>query len=178
MKPTIIAIAGPSGSGKTFMTRFLQNELSVPAIISHTTRPQRPEEVAGEDYFFIRDAARFDRHEMLTYTRFGEYEYFSLKNQLPASGFCSYVVDENGIEALKGTAGGDYDVVTVYVQSSPQSRLGRGIDPRRIERDRCRKPIDYALIDHVIHNDGTQAEFENAILSEILKFNAWERLLK
>ncbi len=39
MKPIIIAIVGASGSGKTHLSKFLQKEFGIPAIISTTTRP-------------------------------------------------------------------------------------------------------------------------------------------
>ena len=41
MKPIIIAIVGASGSGKTHLSKFLQKEFGIPAIISTTTRPRR-----------------------------------------------------------------------------------------------------------------------------------------
>ena len=81
MKPIIIAIVGASGSGKTYLSKFLQNELNIPTIVSTTTRPRRAEETEGVDYFFVNDTGAFKRQDMLTYTRFGKYEYFSCKKQ-------------------------------------------------------------------------------------------------
>ncbi|MCE3238177.1 MAG: gmk, partial [Gammaproteobacteria bacterium] len=51
---TLYVIAAPSGTGKTTLVKALIN--SLPAItvsISHTTRPKRPAEIDGVNYYFI-----------------------------------------------------------------------------------------------------------------------------
>ena len=85
MRPIIIAIVGASGSGKTTLSKYLQRKYGIPAIVSTTTRPRREGEVEGEDYFFVRSTRGIGREAMLTYTRFGKHEYFSLRRQLPES---------------------------------------------------------------------------------------------
>lgn len=57
----LFVIAAPSGAGKTSLVRALmQREPGLSFSISYTTRPQRPNEVHGRDYFFVsRD--EFDR---------------------------------------------------------------------------------------------------------------------
>ena len=135
MRPIIIAIVGASGSGKTTLSKYLQRKYGIPAIVSTTTRPRREGEVEGEDYFFVRSTRGIGREAMLTYTRFGKHEYFSLRRQLPESGYCTYVVDENGIRALKQTAGTEYDVFTVYISCRTENLPFRGVDAERIEPD-------------------------------------------
>lgn len=54
----LFVITAPSGAGKTSLGRELEQQ--VPDIrysISHTTRPPRPHETEGVDYFFVDDAA-------------------------------------------------------------------------------------------------------------------------
>jgi guanylate kinase len=54
-------IAAPSGAGKTSLVRSLmQREPALRFSISYTTRPQRPNEVHGRDYFFV-SREEFDR---------------------------------------------------------------------------------------------------------------------
>lgn len=58
----LLVLSSPSGAGKTTITRRLRalegDRLSVS--ISHTTRPKRPDEIAGRDYHFV-DRATFAR---------------------------------------------------------------------------------------------------------------------
>jgi len=50
----LFIVAAPSGGGKTSLVRHLVDELDgIEISISHTTRPQRPGETDGVDYFFI-----------------------------------------------------------------------------------------------------------------------------
>ncbi len=52
----IFVISGPSGSGKTSVVkRVLQEEKGLVFSVSHTTRPPRPGEVDGRDYYFISE---------------------------------------------------------------------------------------------------------------------------
>ncbi len=57
----LYAISAPSGAGKTTLARRLVTALpEVVVSISHTTRPRRPGEVDGRDYYFV-DRATFER---------------------------------------------------------------------------------------------------------------------
>ncbi|TRZ51976.1 hypothetical protein D4S03_04200 [bacterium] len=56
--PVMIAVGGPSGSGKTTVIRKLQKEMpgQVLTYSAYTTRPKRPNETDGVDYFFRTSA--------------------------------------------------------------------------------------------------------------------------
>jgi guanylate kinase len=57
----LFVIAAPSGAGKTSLVRSLmERETGLRFSISYTTRPQRPNEVHGRDYFFVA-REEFDR---------------------------------------------------------------------------------------------------------------------
>lgn len=176
MKPIIIAVSGASGAGKTTLTKFLQREMHIPTIVSSTTRPRREGEVEGEDYFFVSGGVRPKPSEMLTFTRFGGYEYYSLRKQLPRSGFCSYVVEENGIRPLKQNAGEAYGLFSVTVQCKPEIRIARGVAPERIERDCNRKGLGYEWVDYALFNNGTLAEFEQAARDMMKILEQWQHL--
>ncbi|WP_195594456.1 hypothetical protein [Bacteroides fragilis] len=174
MKATIIAIVGASGSGKTCFSRLLQNELNVFAIVSHTTRPKRENEIAGKDYYFIGRNQVYPFGDMLTHTKFGGYEYFALREQVPPEGYCSYVVDESGVQALKRMQGERYRIVSVLVRSNYSTLEGRGIDEERIFRDRTRKQLPEDFYDFIIDNDGTLAEYEENIRETFQKIRLWQ----
>ncbi len=51
---TLYIVSAPSGAGKTSLLKRLRAEVDDVVIsVSHTTRPKRPGEIDGEDYFFI-----------------------------------------------------------------------------------------------------------------------------
>lgn len=58
---TLFIIAAPSGAGKTsLVSALLDSEQRLKVSVSHTTRPQRPGEENGVDYYFV-DQTEFDQ---------------------------------------------------------------------------------------------------------------------
>lgn len=58
---TLYIVAAPSGGGKTSLVRQLVKSLDdIEISISHTTRPMRPGEKHGVDYFFVSEAEFLD----------------------------------------------------------------------------------------------------------------------
>lgn len=49
----IIALCGLSGAGKTTTYKELIKKIECKSLVSYTTRPIRPQEVEGKDYFYI-----------------------------------------------------------------------------------------------------------------------------
>lgn len=74
----LITISGPSLSGKTTLGRLLEATGDFEEVKSHTTRPPRPGEEYGKDYYFVSEAA-FDAMEvsddMIGGTEVGGYRY-------------------------------------------------------------------------------------------------------
>jgi guanylate kinase len=57
----IMVLSSPSGAGKTTLTRrLIESDPALVPSVSMTTRPRRPNEIEGRDYYF-RDRAEFDR---------------------------------------------------------------------------------------------------------------------
>ena len=72
----LIVISGPSGVGKgTVVKAMMAKRDDLYFSVSATTRPPRPGEVDGKDYYFV-DRAHFlgliDRGEMLEYDEHAE----------------------------------------------------------------------------------------------------------
>lgn len=64
----MLVLSSPSGAGKSTLSRMLlKSDPNISMSVSVTTRPKRPHEVEGRDYFFV-SPERFD--EML---RAGEF---------------------------------------------------------------------------------------------------------
>jgi len=50
----LVVISGPSGSGKsTLVQKLLRDQPEIGFTVSHTTRPPRPGETDGKEYFFV-----------------------------------------------------------------------------------------------------------------------------
>jgi guanylate kinase len=78
-KPLLVVISGPSGVGKD-MTLTRMKALGFPFyfVVTATTRPKRPDEVHGQDYFFISKsefAEMIEQEELLEYAVvYGDYK--------------------------------------------------------------------------------------------------------
>ncbi|AKI97938.1 guanylate kinase [Kosmotoga pacifica] len=56
MRGTIFVVSGPSGAGKTSILKEVLRKIpNLEFSISYTTRPKRPGEKHGEDYFFVTE---------------------------------------------------------------------------------------------------------------------------
>ena len=57
-------MSAPSGAGKTsFIKALMEQDQRVEVSVSHTTRPQRPGEVEGVNYFFVSTETFHEMHE-------------------------------------------------------------------------------------------------------------------
>ena len=151
MKSTILAIVGPSGSGKTTLAEHLKHELNIPVIVSYTTRPIREGEVNGKDHHFVSDQDMPPHEEMLAYTKFGDYHYWSHISQVPENGVCSYVIDEKGLLKLWENFDQDYNIVPILIKRD-ESILSKTVDPERLKRDKLRVTIEDAAYKAIIVN--------------------------
>ena len=82
-KGLMFVLSSPSGAGKTSLSRkILEIDDEIFLSISYTTRPSRPGEVDGKDYFFVDNkifSEMRDNNEFLEYAKVFDYYYGTRK---------------------------------------------------------------------------------------------------
>ena len=129
-------LSSPSGAGKTTMARrLLAHDAEIGMSVSVTTRPMRPGEVDGEDYFFV-DQARFDAMvedgHFLEWARVFGHSYGTPKAQiragLKAGQDFLFDIDWQGTQQLYQRA--ETDVVRVFLLPPSLAELQRRLTAR------------------------------------------------
>lgn len=99
----ILALMGPSAAGKTTLGGLAK----LPELVSHTTRPPRPKEVDGTDYYFVQPADIYELEaagqlvEMNTYA--GQIYALSapeIEAKLAQNDTVFVVLERHGVEQL------------------------------------------------------------------------------
>ncbi len=165
MKPKIICIVGPSGSGKTTLTNNIPASI-VPVLVSYTTRPKRENETDGKEHYFVDESQMPDKSQMLAYTKFGGYHYWTSISQVEEYEACVYVIDEKGLMNLMENYDNKFDIRSIKIKCSHDTLKSR-VDETRIKRDKCRVIIDDEAYDAIITNDGSLEEFLNTGIQTI-----------
>ena len=168
-------LSSPSGAGKTTIARRLLEEEGdrLKMSVSVTTRPMRPGEVEGRDYFFV-DRARFDR--MVEEDDFLEWaEVFGncygtpraeVREGLKRGEDFLFDIDWQGTQQLYQRAQGD--VVRVFLLPPSIGELERRLRSRGTDSDaviqsrmdRARAEIGHwDAYDYVVINDDVEACF-------------------
>jgi guanylate kinase len=171
----MFVLSSPSGAGKTTLSRMLVAE--TPALkmsVSATTRPMRPGEIDGKDYYFV-DQERFDamiaKGELLEWaTVFGN-RYGTPRGPVEASLAAGHDVlfdiDWQGTQQLRSRA--PNDVVSVFILppsvAALEQRLHtRAQDSEDVIRGRMKKAGDemshFDAYDYIVVNDNIGIAFE------------------
>lgn len=139
----IVVLSGPSGSGKTTLVRELVNLAPVKLIksVSATTRPPRPGELHGDDYWFLPDAEFRHSLERGEFIEFAEvfasgYLYGTLKSELDRAwqqnGWAFLEIDVQG--AMKVVQ--HYpDTVTIFLSTPSPTEFERRLRARGTESE-------------------------------------------
>jgi guanylate kinase len=176
----VFVVTGPSGAGKGTLIGLLLPRFPVlrPAV-SATTRPQRPKEQDGVDYWFLDDAEftrRVEAGEFLEWVEYVDNRYGTLQSEI------ARIVDEGGAPLLELETEGALRVkkkvpraVTIFV-TAPVEELERRLNERATEStgtidkriELARQQLEEAgQFDYVVEND--DRERAAAKLAEIVE---------
>jgi|SRR5690606_22407947 len=148
----LLVLAAPSGAGKTTLVRALLERVpNLRFSVSYTTRPPRPGERDGSDYFFV-DRDRFEamvrRGEFLEYAQVFDHWYGTSREHveelLRTGASVLLEIDWQGARQVRERAP---DAVTVFILppcvGALESRLkNRGSDPPEVIARRLRDAVD------------------------------------
>lgn len=132
----MLILSSPSGAGKTTIARkLLASDPSISLSVSVTTRPQRPGEVEGRDYYFV-DQAAFDAmveaDRLFEWAQVFGHSYGTPKAQikqgLKAGRDFLFDVDWQGTQQLHQRA--ETDVVRVFLLPPSLHELSRRLTSR------------------------------------------------
>ena len=166
----MLVLSSPSGAGKTTISRaILKHDLNLTMSISVTTRPMRPSEVDGEDYYFV-DEKKFklmiSRGQLLEYANvFGN--FYGTPKQPVEDALLNgqdilFDIDWQGTQQLADNENAKKDLVSVFILPPNtielENRLrARAQDPEEIVQQRMSKAADemshYREYKYVIVND-------------------------
>lgn len=171
----LFIISAPSGAGKTSLVKHLvmhTRDLSVST--SHTTRPMRPGEVNGQDYFFISNdefISMLEQQAFLEHARVYDNSYgtakLSITNQLSKGQDVILEIDWQGAQQVKKILP---DSVSIFIFPPSidilQQRLkARGQDSDTVIARRMRDAIaemsHYNEFDYLIVNDDFHQAFSD-----------------
>jgi len=182
----LIVLSSPSGAGKSTISRMLlEADQAVTMSVSATTRPQRPGEIEGVDYYFVDDA-RFDAMigagEFVEWAPVFGFRYGTpkapVKDALREGRDILFDIDWQGTQQLHSAMGEDLVRIFILPPSMPEleRRLhSRGTDPEAVIADRMERAASeishWAEYDYVLVNDEM-----SECLAEVRMIVAAERL--
>jgi guanylate kinase len=167
----LFVIAAPSGAGKTSLVRALMaREPGLRFSISYTTRPQRPTEQHGRDYFFV-GKDEFEQMvangEFLEHARVFDNYYGTARRQveeaLSAGQDLILEIDWQGAAQIRAALP---ECISIFILPPSRPELerrlrGRGTDSedviQRRLRDAASDMTHWREFDHVVVNDNFAA---------------------
>ena len=174
----MLVLSSPSGAGKTSISRrLLAEETGIVMSVSATTRPPRPGEVDGKDYYFY-DQETFARmianNEFLEHATVFDNSYGTPKkpvwDALDSGQDVLFDVDWQGTRKLRESA--REHLVSVFILppsiAELESRLkGRGQDSDEVVAGRMARAKSemshYEEYDYIVINDDLDASVENVM---------------
>ena len=188
--PLLVVISGPSGVGKDMTIQGLKERgQNFYFVVTATTRPKRPNEVHGIDYFFIsmsEFAEMIDQDELLEYAVvYGDYKGIpkaQVREALSTGQDVIMRIDVQGAATMRELVP---DAVLIYLSAESEEALIRRLRERKTEpEDQLRMRIATARqemkrlddFDFVVINADDELEktidaIEAIILSEKSRVN-------
>jgi guanylate kinase len=164
----MFVLSSPSGAGKTTLSRLLMQKVGgLQMSVSVTTRPMRPGEVEGKDYFFV-DQKRFDemaaRGDLLEWAPVFGKSYGTprapVETALSEGRDVLFDIDWQGTQQLREKAGPD--VVSVFILPPSAADLEKRLHTRAQDSDE----VIRGRMDRASHELSHWAEYDYIVVNE------------
>src|SRR5512138_3768305 len=137
-RPLLIVISGPSGVGKdTVMQRMKERGLPFHFVVTATTRPKRPNEVHGKDYWFVSKeefARMIDEDELIEHAIvYADYKGIPKQQvrEALASGMDVVMrLDVQGAETVRKLA---HEALLIFITTGSEEELVPRLETRKTE---------------------------------------------
>src|SRR5258706_4579486 len=134
----LIVISGPSGAGKdTVMQRMQERGLPFHFVVTATTRPKRPAEVHGRDYWFISKeefARMIDEDELIEHAIvYGDYKGIpkqQVREALTSGMDVVMRIDVQGAETVRKLAP---EALMIFITTESEAELVHRLETRKTE---------------------------------------------
>lgn len=180
----IIAISSPSGGGKTsIVKRLLKDFPEIVFSVSATTRPKRPNETNGVEYYFITEKEfeeRIAKGEFIEWERFYDYYYGTLKSfvteNIPRGKSVLFEIDVKGALSLKNMYP---ESILIFIDPPSFEELVERLKARKTESesdlqkriDRAKMELSYKTsFDYIFTNDDLEKAYSQvkSLIKKIL----------
>lgn len=153
----LLMIIGATGVGKTSIIK----RLGIPYVPADTTRPMRPEEIDGSDYYFRTDydklAAEIKDRQFVQVNVFSTGDFYGTKvSSYPQLGFAVYAVVAEKIEQFRQM--GFNDTISAYVTPPSFLEWMDRMDKHNVESDQlsqrleeAKRSFNFGLTDKKVH---------------------------
>ena len=137
-QPLLIVISGPSGAGKdTVVQRMQERGFPFHFVVTATTRPRRPSEVHGKDYWFVsmdEFARMIEENELIEYAIvYGDYKGIpkdQVRRALTSGQDVVMRLDVQGAETVRKLAP---DALLIFITTESEDELVRRLQERQTE---------------------------------------------
>ena len=183
----MLVLSSPSGAGKTSISRLLlKMDKGLEMSVSATTRPRRPGEAQGTDYFFLEPGQFLEMRAagaLLEHAKVFDHYYGSprvpVEAALARGQDILFDIDWQGTQQLAESA--HSDLVRVFILPPSTAELERRLrsraqDPEHVVASRMAKTMDeishYPEYDYIIVNDDLEesvAKVRSILTSERLR---------
>lgn len=165
-------VSGPAGSGKTTLIDRLHREFpEMIKNISYTTRPRRPDEIEGIDYFFIEDdafEAKVKQGEFLEHIQLFGYKYGTSRKWIEKKleeGFSVFlIIDIQGARTIRA----QMEITSIFIKPPSLDALKERLLRRNTDSEQIAARIARAQVemegsdeyDYQIVNDDLQLAYQ------------------